>query len=203
MWNLWLILLFSDGSSVKGVLAQGIAEPETASAKKSASQLSQKSQASQSSTAFRDDTPSQSASRQSVYEEETPKPRESRLRENNIKQEKQDRVPRSSSVDRYYILFCISIYLVCLKGCISHTSCEAYCHINFNMSSSSRKTSRSSTPSHRPVSASTNPIHIPSSNKQVSPKYNVVQLLEKGHTLRFVQCTSPFTWKLHEVWTLL
>ena len=116
MWNLWLILLFSDDSSFKGVLAQGIAEPETASAKKSASQLSQKSQASQSSTAFRDDTPSQSASRQSVYEDETPKPRESRLKENNIKQEKQDRMPRSSSVDRYYILFCIRIYLIASRA---------------------------------------------------------------------------------------
>ena len=85
---------------VQGVVEQ---EKETAPVKKTGSQMSQssyKSQTSQSSVASRDDTPSQSMSRQSVYEEEKPKSRDSRHKENDVKQNREERQQRSCSVDR-------------------------------------------------------------------------------------------------------
>ena len=93
-----------DGKSnlmlVQGVVQQ---EQETAPDKKIESQISQSSRKSdtpQSTAASRDGTPSQSASRQSVYEDEKRKTRDSRHKENDMRRERDNREQRSSSVDR-------------------------------------------------------------------------------------------------------
>ena len=94
------VSLFPLDGKFNGMLVQGVVqqEQETAPDKKIESQISQSSRKSdtpQSTAASRDGTPSQSASRQSVYET-----RDSRHKENDIKRERDNREQTSSSVDR-------------------------------------------------------------------------------------------------------
>ncbi len=138
----------------------------------------------------RDETPSQSVSRQSALEEDRSKSRSSRE-----KLRSEGRSQRTPSIERSVFCICCVRASAAIISCLENT--PRVCLLNSDQHHLVKKRSpgfvecvfvyrrpaRGSSTTHRPPSGSS-AIHIPSTDKPVLPKYNVVELLEKGHTLR-------------------